>query len=325
VLKDFTKATGIQVVYDTYVAKEAADARLTAGASGADVVVLAAEPYLETEIAAGLYRKLDPAKAPSLALQDAALLKVLQAADPTHEYVAIYLWGSVGLAYNVDEVKKRVPDAPRNSYALLFNPKYAKKLSGCGIALIDDPAVILPMALQYLGIDPNAATLEDYRKAADVVAKIRPTVRHIDSNALVADLAAKKICLATEWNGDAVQAIHQAASGNTGAVIDYVVPKEGGLMFIDALAIPKDAPHPEAAHAFIDYLLSPKEIAQSTDELGYANAVPAGAIFLDRAVAGDNRIFPPEEVKARLVLVKALAPELREPVAQLWSKLKGGP
>jgi len=324
VAKDFTKASGIKVIFDTYASKAEADAKLTAGTSGYDVVVMSASPYLETEIKAGAYEKLDRSQLPSLAAQDPAVTRLLEVADPGHEYAAVYLWGTLGIAYDVDVVKKRAADAPIGSAGLLFNPKVAKKLAGCGIGLIDDPLVVLPMAMQYLGIDPNKAGEVEYKRATDAVMKIRPYVKYIDSNKLLSDLSGKTICLATEWNGDAIAAANLARLNRTGANLDYFVPKEGGLAFVDALAIPKDAPHPASAHAFINAVLQPKAIAQASDEIGYPNAIPASRPLVNANFRDDPRFFPPDDAKARLVTLKALDPALAATVAELWAKVKRG-
>ena len=322
VLEDFTRTTGIKTALEAYETRAEADVKLRAGGTDRDIVVLSAEPYLDGGIKAGLYQPLDPAKTAILANQDPAVTKLLQSAGFPSGSAAVYLWGTIGLAYNVEQLKKRLPDVPANTYALLFDPRYAKKLGGCGIGLIDDPLVVLPMALRYLGIDPNKAVQADWERAAAVVTKIRPHVKTIDSTTLVSDLVAKKLCLATEWNGDAVQAANRAKSAQPPVAIDYVLPKEGGLAFADGIAIPKGAPHPEAAYAFINYLFQPRVIAQTASEFGYANAVPASQPFLYPVLAGDPRIFPPDEVKARLTLVKPLPPDLQLVVDQLWAEVK---
>jgi putrescine transport system substrate-binding protein len=343
VLADFTKATGIRTKVSTYDSQETALATVTAAGSGHDVVILGAEPFFEAGLLGGAFQKLDPAKLPNRGNQDPAVLKLLQVADPTGEYTAVYLWGTIGLTYNMDEVKKRVPDAPLDSYALLFNPVFARKLQYCGIALIDNPDIILPMALLYLGLDPKTAGAPEYERAAAVVAKIRPFVRSFDSNTLVSNLAGRKLCLATQWNGDAVQAINRVQRAkppapvpgstakpakkdtDTGPALTYVIPREGGLAFIDVMAVPKDAPHPTAAHAFIDYLLQPKPAAQTAYEMGYGNAIPSSrALILDPAVAADTRLFPPAAQMPKLTLVKMLDPVLQSTVQELWSKARGG-
>jgi putrescine transport system substrate-binding protein len=328
VLEDFTRTTGIKTDVQTYETRAEADQRLRTGKTGFDVVVLGAEPFLDGALRAGLFQPLDPTKIPVLAGQDPAVLKLLRAAD-FPPGAAVYLWGTMGIAYNVEALKKRLPDTPLDSYALLLDPRNAKKLAGCGIGLIDDPLVVLPMALRYLGIDPNKAVQADWERAAALVLKIRPSVKVIDSTTLASDLAAKKLCLATEWNGDAVQAANRAkaapaTAGTTPATIDYFIPKEGGLAFVDGLAIPKDAPHADAAAAFINYLYQPRVIARTSSELGYANAVPASKPFLYPLLGDDPRIFPPEDVKARLILVKPLAPDLQAVVDQLWAQVKAG-
>jgi putrescine transport system substrate-binding protein len=324
VLEDFTRATGIKTDLQTYDTRAEADAKLKAGGTGRDIVLLSAEPFLDSGIRAGLYQPLDAMKVPALSGQDPAVMKLLQSADFPAGSAAVYLWGTMGLAYNVEQLKKRLPDVPADSYALLFDPRYAKKLAGCGIGLIDDPLVVLPMALRYLGIDPNKAAQADWERAAALVGKIRPHVKTIDSTTLVGDLVEKKLCLATEWNGDAIQAANRAKSAQPPVTIDYFVPKEGGLAFVDAIAIPKDAPHPATAYAFLNYLFQPKVIARSAGELGYPSAMTASFPFLYPVLAGDPRFLPPDAVKARLTLVKPLAPELQGIVDQLWAQVKAG-
>jgi putrescine transport system substrate-binding protein len=331
VLESFSRATGVKAAVETYETKGEAVAKLAAGNSGYDVVVLEAVPALAQAIQAGGFQPLDAARLPALAGQDPALTRLLTAADFPTASAGIYLWGTLGLAFRADLVRKRAEDAPLNSYALLFDPRFARKLQGCGIGLIDDPMIVLPMALRYLGLDPNTAGQPEWERAAAVVQKIRPYVRTLDSTNLVNGLVGKKLCLATEWNGDAVQAADKLKStepppkeGRAGPVIDYVVPREGGLAFIDAFAIPKDAPHPEAAYAFLNHLLQPKMIATTASEMGYANAQPGSLGDVYAPLAADTRIFPTDAVKAKLVLVKPVAPELRLVIDELWTKIKGG-
>jgi putrescine transport system substrate-binding protein len=329
VLDSFSRATGIKTSVETYETKDEAAARLASGNSGTDIVVLEAVPALASAIQAGGIQPLDPAKLPALSGQDPALTKLLAGAGFPDRVAGIYLWGTLGLAVRTDLVKKRAEDAPLNSYALLFDPRFAKKLQGCGIGLVDDPMIVLPMALRYLGLDPNKAGQPEWERAAAVVQKIRPFAKIVDPVNLVNGLAGKKLCLATEWNGDAVQAASRLKAsepppkeGQTAAVIDYVVPREGGLAVIDAFAIPKDAPHPEAAYAFLNHLLQPKMIATTSSEMGYANAQPGSLDQVYAPLAVDARIFPTDAVKAKLSLVKPVAPELRLVIDELWTKIK---
>ena len=329
VLESFSRATGIKTAVETYDDTDEAAAKLSAGNTGTDIAVLKAVPALAAAIQVGGFQPLDPAKLPALSGQDPALSKLLAGAGLPDGMAGIYLWGTLGLAYRTDLVKKRAEDAPLNSYALLFDPRFAKKLQGCGIGLIDDPMIVLPMALRYLGLDPNKAGQPEWERAAAVVQKIRPYVRTMDTTNLASSLAGKKLCLATEWNGDAVQAANRLKAsepppkeGQTAPVIDYVVPREGGLAFIDAFAIPKDAPHPEAAYAFLNHLLQPKMIATTSSEMGYANAQPGSLDQVYAPLAVDPRIFPPDAVKAKLSLVKPVPPELRLVIDELWTKIK---
>lgn len=331
VLESFSRATGIKTVVETYETKDEAVAKLASGNTGIDIVVLEAVPALAQAIQAGAFQPLDPARLPALSGQDPALTKLLAGAGFPDGSAGIYLWGTLGLAYRADLVKKRAEDAPLNSYALLFDPRFARKLQGCGIGLIDDPMIVLPMALRYLGLDPNTAGQPEWERAAAVVRKIRSSVKIMDPTNMVSGLAGKKLCLATEWNGDAVQAANRPSAkepapkaGQTAASLDYVVPREGGLAVIDAFAIPKDAPHQEAAYAFLNHLLQPKMIATTASEMGYANAQPGSFDQVYAPLADDPRIFPTDAVKAKLTLVKPVSPELRLVIDELWAKIKSG-
>ncbi|WP_395018847.1 extracellular solute-binding protein [Dongia sp.] len=331
VLESFSRASGTKTQVETYETPDEAAAKLAGGNAGYDIVVLKAVPQLSQAIQAGKFQPLDAARLPALAGQDPALTKLLAGADVPTASTGIYLWGTIGLALRTDLIRKRAEDAPLNSYALIFDVRFAKKLQGCGIGLIDDPMVVLPMALRYLGLDPNQADEPEWERAAAVVQKIRPYVRTLDSANLVSGLTGKKLCLATEWNGDAVQAANKLKAsepapkaGQVAAVIDYVVPREGGLAFIDAFAIPKDAPHPDAAYAFLNHLLQPKMIATTAGEMGYANGQPGSYDQVYAPLAADPRIFPTDAVKAKLVLVKPLAPDLQLRVDQLWAQIKAG-
>jgi putrescine transport system substrate-binding protein len=324
VLQDFAKETGIKANWDVYDSEEAADTKLMVGHSGYDVVIMTAEPFLHNQIKAGVYRKINATEIPALKTLDPQLMKIVTIADPHNAHAAIYLWGTIGLGYNVDAVKKRLPGVPVDSWDLLFKPEYAAKLADCGIGLPDSAAIVLPIALKYLGYSPNSTKKEELEKAADLLLKVRPYIKYFNSNTLVADMANKDICFDIDWSGDAIQAANQAKANKTGANIDYAVPKEGAPVFFDVLAVPADAPHPEAAFKFINFLLQPKPIAESSNELAYGNAVPASTPYLTHEVANDPRIFPPEDVKKRLFLVSAQPAETQRLITRLWTKVKAG-
>jgi len=262
---NFEKETGIAVTYDVYDGNEVLEAKLLAGHSGYDIVVPSASPFMARQIAAGAYLPLDKAKLANLKNLDPSLMALAAIADPGNAHGVPYLWSVTGVGYNVAMLERALgTDVPRDSLALLFDPTFAAKLARCGIALLDTPQEVIPAALAYLGIDPASREFGDLDRAAAVLDRIHPFVRRFHSSQYINDLAAGDICLALGYSGDVIQARNRAREAESGAEIAFRVPREGAQMSIDMLGIPADAPHPDNAHRFIDYLLRPEVIAAIT-------------------------------------------------------------
>ncbi|MFL6947912.1 MAG: polyamine ABC transporter substrate-binding protein, partial [Xanthobacteraceae bacterium] len=271
VLKDFTRETGIEVTYDTFDANEILETKLLAGKSGYDVVVPTAY-FLERQIKAGVFHKLDKSKLPNLANAWPDIAKRLAAYDPGNQYAVNYMWGTTGIGYNVNKARDILgPDFKIDSWELVFNADNLAKFKDCGVYMLDSSDDIFPAALNYLGLNPNSKDAADLQKAADLVTKVRPSVRKFHSSEYLNALAGGEICLVVGWSGDVKQAQKRATEAKTGIEIGYSIPKEGAQMFFDNLAIPKDAKNPDAAHALIDYLLRPEIAARNSAYVSYAN------------------------------------------------------
>ena len=284
VLEDFTKATGIRVRYDTFDSNDTLETKLLAGKSGYDVVVPTAY-FLERQIKAGVFQKLDKAKLPNLVNVWPTIAKHLAAYDPGNQYAVNYMWGTVGIGYNVKKVRDILgPDAVIDSWSLVFDPAKLAKFKDCGVHMLDSSDDILPAALHFLGRNPNSIDPADLEAAADLVAKVRPFVRKFHSSEYLNSLATGEICLVVGWSGDIKQAQKRAAEARNGVEIGYAIPKEGAQMFFDNLAIPKDARNVAEAHAFIDYLLRPDVAAKNTNFLSYANGNLASQKLIDPAI-----------------------------------------
>jgi putrescine transport system substrate-binding protein len=322
-VEEFTKETGIKVVYDTYDSDETLEAKLMAGSSGYDIVV-PSSTFLPHEVMAGVLQKLDKSKIPNWSNQDPALLKLLAVADPNNEHAAVYDWGSTGLIVNVDEVEKRLPGVTFDSYDLLFKPENAAKLQDCGITVLDSPADVVPITLKYLGLSPDSENPADLEQAQKTLMAIRPYLKYIHSSRYLSDLATGEICLAIGWSGDASIAQRRATEANNGVHLKYFTPKEGGLTWFGAIAIPLDAPHPDEAHAFINYILKPSVAADFTNTVGYGNGVPASLPLVDPGIANDPTIFPPEEEKKRLFFVPASSADYDRLRTRAWTTFKTG-
>lgn len=322
-LTDFTAASGIKVQYDTYDSDEVLTAKLLTGGSGYDIVVptSTSAPH---QIQAGALLELDRAKIPNWQNLDPDLMKMVELSDPGNKHSIIYDWGSTGLIVNVAEVEKRLPDVALDSYALLFDPANAAKLQDCGIAVLDSPGDVMPIALNYLGLAPDSENPEDLERATAALKEIRPYLRSIHSSSYLNDIAAGSLCLALGWSGDATIAQARANEAGNGVKLQYVVPKEGTLSWFGLMAIPADAPNPDAAHAFINFILEPKTSADFTNTVGYANAVPASRDLVTPEMAADVTVYPPEDVKQRLFPSVAPSAEYERLRTRAWTNFKTG-
>src|SRR5690554_6184752 len=324
-IANFEAETGISVNYDVYDSNAVVEAKLLAGSSGYDLVVPTAVPYLERQIEAGVYMPLDRSKIPNWDNQDPELLEpVGERADPGNEHAAIYMWGTNGFGYNVKAVEERIPDAPVDSYAMLFEPEILEQLADCGVAFLDEASEVFPVLLHHLGYEPYDEDPDALAAAEERMMELRPHIRYFHSSQYINDLANGEICLAYGWSGDVFQARDRAEEAGQGVEIAYTIPKEGTILWYDMLAIPADAPNPDAAHAFINYLLEPEVIADITNYVVYANAVPDSLEFVDPEIAEDPAVFPNEGVMAQMYSAEIISPRHERLRTRAWTRVRTG-
>jgi putrescine transport system substrate-binding protein len=295
-LADFSAATGIAVRYDVYDSNDVLEGKLLAGNSGYDVVVPTGN-YFDLQRRTGLYQPLDRARLPNYGNLDPQIMARLEAHDPGNRHAVPYAWGTTGLGIDIDKVTARIPDAPLDSWRLLFDPENARRLADCGITLLDAPDEVEEIALNYLGHPPEAADAALLEEAMALVAAIRPHVRYFHSSQYIDDFANGEVCLVMGWSGDVFQAMEDARPGLN---LDYVIPREGTVAWFDVLAIPADAPNPNHAHALIDYLMRPDVAARITNKTYFANGNGEATVLVDPEIRDDPAIYPPPEVMARL-------------------------
>jgi putrescine transport system substrate-binding protein len=323
VLDDFTREAGIRVRYDTFDSNDTLETKLLAGKSGYDVVVPTAY-FLERQIKAGVFQKLDKSKLPNLANAWPAIAADLARYDPGNQYAVNYMWGTVGIGYNAAKARERLGDTKIDSWDMVFRPAELARFKDCGVHMLDSSDDILPAALHYLGRNPNSTDQGDLEKAADLVAKVRPSVRKFHSSEYLNALASGEICFVVGWSGDIKQAQKRAAEAKNGVNIAYAIPKEGTQMFFDNLAIPKDARNVAEAHAFIDYLMRPEVAAKNTNFLSYANGNLASQALIDPAILSDHTVYPDEATMAKLYTIDAHDPRTIRLMNRLWTKVKTG-
>ena len=323
ILEDFTKETGIKVVYDVFDANEMLETKLLAGGSGYDVVVPTG-PFLARQIQAGVFQKLDKSKLPNLSNMWPEVMERLAKYDPGNEYAVNYMWGTSGIGYNVAKVKAALGDVPVDSWDVLFKPENAEKLKACGINILDAPDETFAIAMNYIGKNPDSKETADIEAGGDVYMKIRPSVRTFNSSAYIDELANGDACITLGWSGDVLQAKARAEEAKNGVEINYVIPKEGTYMWFDNLAIPADAPHVEEAHAFINYLMKPEVIAKASNYVQYANGNLASQKFLDEAVFKNPAVYPTAETTKKLFTISPYGPRESRVLNRLWTTIKTG-
>lgn len=324
VLEDFTRESGIKVVYDTFDANETLETRLLAGKSGYDVVVPTGY-FLQRQVTARVFLKFDKSKLPNLRHAWPVVTRQLAIYDPDNNYGANYMWGTTGVGYNVKMVQKILgPEAKIDSWDIVFKPENLAKFKDCGIHMLDSADDIFPATLSYLGLDPNSTRPADLEKAADLVTKIRPSVRKFHSSEYLSALATGEICFVVGWSGDIMQARSRATEAKNGVEIGYAIPKEGAQMFFDNLAIPADAKNVAEAYELINYLYRPEIAAKNSDFLSYANGNLASQKLIDPKILNDKNIYPDDAMQNKLFVIIARDPATQRVINRLWTRVKTG-
>ncbi|MEA2904064.1 MAG: putrescine transport system substrate-binding protein [Alphaproteobacteria bacterium] len=324
VIEQFTRETGIAVRYDTFDSNDTLETKLLAGRSGYDVVVPTAY-FLERQIKAGVFQRLDKSKLPNLANLWPEITRRLAQYDPGNAYGVNYMWGTTGIGYNARKAREILGgDGKIDSWDTVFTPEQLAKFKDCGIHLLDSSDDIFAAALHHLGLDPNTKNEADYQKAAALVTKVRPSVRKFHSSEYINALASGEICFVVGYSGDIKQAQKRAAEAKNGIELAYAVPKEGAQLWFDNIAIPRDARNSAEAHAFIDFLQKPEVAAKNSNFIAYANGNLASQQFIDKAVLEDRTIYPDEATMNRLYTMSAHDAKTTRVMNRLWTRVKTG-
>lgn len=323
VLDDFTKETGIKVVYDTYDNNEIVETKLMAGKSGYDIVVPSG-PFLQRLVKAGVFEKVDAGKVPNLKNAWPEINERLKVFDPDNAHAVNYMWGTTGIGYNVDKVKERLGDVQIDSWDVVLKPENLAKLKDCGVMILDAPEDIFPGTLRYLGLNPDSKTAADYVKAAETLGKIRGSVRKFHSSEYINALANGDICLAVGYSGDVLQAKKRADEAKAGVNIAYSIPKEGALMWFDSFVVPADAPNKANAFAFIDYMMRPEVAARNSNFVSYASGNIAAKPMVKPDILNNPGVYPSDEVMKRLFTNTSPDDKLQKVMTRQWTKVKTG-
>ena len=320
----FEKETGIQVTYDVFDSNELLEAKLVSGNTGYDLVVPSLQ-YLARQVQAGVFQPLDKSRFKNYGNLDPAIMARIAKLDPGNAHAINWLWGTTGIGYNVAKVKAALGEgAPVDSWDIVFKPEYVSRLKGCGVAVLDTPGELVPIALNYLGEDPNSFDPAVIARAEALLARVRPYITEFNSSEYINELANGDICLAVGWSGDVFQAAARARDAKNGIEVKYDIPKEGAPMWFDMMAIPKDAKHPGNAHLFMDFVMRPDVMAGISNAVQYANANKASTPLVDKAVLDNPDVYPPPDVMDKLFTFAVLPPDVDRRYTRLWTKLKTG-
>ncbi len=324
-LKNFEKETGIRVRYDIFDSNEILHAKLVAGKSGYDVVVPSSY-WAKLQADGGLLRKLDKAKLPNLKNLDPDIQATLAKLDPGNQFMVNWLWGYTTVGINTEKVKAALGGMPMpdNAWDLVFKPEYMAKLKSCGVSFLDSPTDIVPAALHYLGKPAFSRNAADYQAVPDLLKKVRPYVTLFSSSGYINDMANGSICVALGWSGDINIARNRAIEGKTGQNIEALLPKTGGVLFFDTMTIPIDAPHPDNAHKFINYILRPEVHASLTNKVFYANPNKESRKFIKPEVASNPTVFPSEAEMKKMDLPEAVTNDVRRTMTRIYTAFKTG-
>jgi putrescine transport system substrate-binding protein len=323
ILTAFTAETGIDVVYDVYDSNEILETKLLAGGTGYDVVVPTGT-FMQRQIAAGVYQPLDKSKLPNLEHMWPQIMERLAVYDPGNEHAINYMWGTTGIGYNVGAVQERLGADTIDSWEVIFNPEMLAKFADCGVHVLDTSEEIFPAALNYLGLDPNSKDPADIEKATELLLSIRPSIQKFHSSEYINALANGDICLAVGWSGDILQARDRAAEAGGGVEVAYAIPKEGALMWFDNMAIPADAPNPDNAHKFVNFIMRPDMAAKASNYIYYASGNLASQPMLNEDVIGDPAIYPDAETVENLYVVTPADPREQREITRAWTRIKTG-
>jgi putrescine transport system substrate-binding protein len=322
VLRQFTARTGIQVHYNVFDSNNTLEAKLLAGHSGYDVVVPSGA-YLESLVTAGVFRPLDKTRLPNLRNLDPRIMDRLAAHDPGNVHAIDYTWGITGIAYNVAAVRGRLPEAPVESWSMLFDPNVAARLAECGIGLYESPNVIVPSLLAWLGEPPNSEDPAKLERAQSALLAVRPYIRKISSGSLVDDLATGELCVIIASNGDALQVQERTRIAANGIQVRFSIPKEGAVIWFDVAAIPTDAPHPANAHRLLDFLMEPAIAAENSNAIHFPNGNAAAQSLLQPELT-NSAVFPSGELASRLIPERAKSESYVRLRTRMWTRFRTG-
>ena len=323
-VKEFEAANKIKATYDFYDSNEALEAKVLTGKSGYDLVV-PSNTFVGRQIKAGAYLKIDKNQIPNYNNIDPQLLKLMNDVDAGNEYAVPYFWGINTIAINKDKVEKALGGPlPDNQWDLLFKPEYSNKLKSCGISVLDSAAEVFPMALNYMGKDPQSDKSEDLKAAAEMIMKVRPDIRRFSSSGYIDDMARGDLCVVLGYGGDLNIAARRAKEAKSNVNIEVLVPKEGFGVWVDSFMIPKDSANVTNAYKYINNTLDPKVAAKNGNFVTYAPASKPAKDLMEKQYTENRSIFPTDADLQNGFMMMPMKPDSLKMAVRLWQDIKKG-
>ena len=322
-IEEFEQEYGVKVNYDIYDSSEIVDTKLLTGSTGYDVVIHSAA-FSARLIAIGVYQSVDYSRLKNWHHIDTDIIERIEQNFGGNIAGVPYMWGTTGFAYNREMVLERMPDAPLDSGAMLFDPAVVSRFADCGVTLLDDPTSVIPIAMLYLGYPANSVEPEHLADVETLLKAVRPYIKYFSSTKMMLDLPSQEVCIAMAWSGDYSVAASRAAEAGVELDLGYTVPQQGATDWYDVMYIPSDAPHPDNAYLFLDFMLRPDVIARASNFTGYANANRDATSLVDPEITSDPAIYPDDETMLRLEAATVLPPKLERRRSRTWTKIKTG-
>lgn len=315
-LKRFEASCGCEVHQDYYSATEEMLAKLQAGASGYDVVI-PTQNAVETLIKQKFLAPLDKSKLPNIKNVAAAYLD--RSYDKGNVYSVPYAFTTTLIGYNETEIKKLGIDP--NDWSILFDPAVLEKIKG-KVTAMDDGDELFGAALIYLGFSPNDADAEHLKQAQAVIAKAKPYWAAFNSSSYIKELTIGNIWVAHGYSSDMFQARADAIEAKREFIVNFALPKQGAVLALDNMVIPKAAKNSVLAHQFINFMMDPKNAADLTNMMGTGNPNAAAVINIKPEILQIKAIFPDETLQAKLQTLGSRDVKSRRALNKLWTEVK---
>ena len=322
-ISNFEKEFGVKINYDVYDSTEMVEAKLLAGKTGYDVIIQSAR-YASRLIPVGIFYELEFDKLPLSSNLDPWVMQKMRLYDPGNRFGIPYMWGTTGYSYNVDMVGERMPNAPLDSAAMLFDPDVVSKFADCGVSILDEPTDVIPMVLLYLGLDPNSMDSADIARVEAQLKSVRPYIRYFSSAKMLNDMPNGEICVAMSWSADSATAMNRALEVGADIDLEYTAPVEGSMLWIDSIFITSDTQRPELAHQFVNYLLRPEVIADITNYTNYSSANTAATPYVLPEIVSNPILYPPDAERPRFDVGFIYGPKQERRRTRSWSRIKTG-